>query len=68
MLKRYLVFSEEEYYPRGGMDDFVGDYNKKSDAILKAKECLKKDSRERWAHVYDQQKKKEIWTTKECEE
>ena len=26
-MKRYLVFIGHHYYPLGGMDDFVGDYD-----------------------------------------
>ena len=26
-MKRYLVFCGENYYPYGGMEDFIGDYD-----------------------------------------
>ncbi len=32
MLKRYLVFSFDQYYPGGGWNDFVGSYDTPTEA------------------------------------
>jgi len=33
MLKRYVLFNMDHYYPDGGMDDMVNDYDDLSEAI-----------------------------------
>lgn len=50
-MKRFLLFGGDTYYPRGGMDDFKGDYDTideaKNEALLK-RYCD-------WIHIYDQE-------------
>lgn len=56
-MKQYLAFYGAVYYPSGGMDDFIGDFDTKEEAI----ECIKlkneKDDygnfKNNWANVYD---------------
>ena len=40
-MKRYLTFYGAAYYPSGGMDDFIGDFDTKEEAI----ECIKTKKR-----------------------
>lgn len=56
-MKRYVVFIGEDYYPRGGFNDFVMDTDDKNEAIKKAKEV--EVDRFRWAQVYDTHEMKE---------
>jgi hypothetical protein len=46
-MKRYLLFCGESYYPVGGWDDFVGDF----DTVEEAKSATAKASD--WAHIVD---------------
>jgi hypothetical protein len=52
-MKRYLVFVGYDYYPQGGMHDFIRDY----DTIEEARAgCY--DHQEdvgMWGHIFDQQ-------------
>jgi hypothetical protein len=51
-MKRFLLFSGDEYYPCGGMNDFKGDY----DTLDEAKDALIKialDGDADWGHIYD---------------
>jgi hypothetical protein len=65
-MKRYLTFYGAVYYPRGGMDDFIGDFDTKEEAI----ECIKlKNEKEDggsfkycWANVYDTEDRIEVYT------
>ena len=47
-MKRFLVFSGTRYYPRGGWDDFRGDFDEQAPAIDAAR--AEKDD---WAQVVD---------------
>ena len=38
-MKRFLVFCGEDYYPQGGMNDFVGDF----DTLEECRVALKSD-------------------------
>lgn len=63
-MKRFLVFAGQSYYPEGGMDDFVGDYETLGAAEATAREKLlgtpgKWDDAD-WAHVYDTKNRKRI--------
>jgi hypothetical protein len=56
-MKRYLAFYGHDYYPGGGMNDFVGHYDTKEEAIEDI-DRTHKDYRNnswdhRWCHVYD---------------
>jgi hypothetical protein len=42
-MKRYLAFYWHNYYPGGGMNDFVGDYDTLEEAIQAVKKCHKDD-------------------------
>jgi hypothetical protein len=59
-MKRYLAFYGDNYYPNGGMDDFVGSY----DTLDEAKSAVSEEHLKRthpphyswdsmWAHIYD---------------
>lgn len=47
-LKRYLVFSGEDYYPAGGWEDFDASY----DTLAEAHAAIKTEAFT-WAHVVD---------------
>lgn len=47
-MKRYLIFAYNNYYPSGGMQDFVSDI----DNLLLLEDILK-DIKEDYFHVYD---------------
>ena len=50
MLKRYLLFQGETYYPDGGWNDFIGSY----DSIEEAENVLiNKDAKFTWWHIVD---------------
>ena len=53
-MNRYLSFFGDEFFPNGGMDDFLGDY----EDLFEAKEAitskqLKTMLTSSWGHVYD---------------
>ena len=48
MIKRFLVFAGDFYYPGGGWDDFRGDFETLEEAELKVKQ-LERD----WAQIID---------------
>lgn len=52
-MKRFLLFIGQEYYPKEGLDDFVGSYGSLDEAksILNAKRSKREFGR--WAHIYD---------------
>ena len=49
MLKRYLVFAGDTYYPNGGWHDFWYSFDTQDDAI----EIAKRFEHFEWAHVID---------------
>lgn len=53
-MNRYLAFFGDEFFPNGGMGDFLGDYKSLKDAreaiTTKELKCMLKAS---WGHVYD---------------
>lgn len=53
MLKRFLVFKGDDYYPSGGMRDFYTDYDTQEEALAELM-TLPVDHCGSWAHVYDQ--------------
>lgn len=61
-MKRYILFAGDEFYPNGGMGDFVEDFDNKSNA-LDLIERLKKDFGDwfDWFHVYDTEKMKMVF-------
>ena len=55
IMKRYLLFAGEDYYPSGGAKDLEGDF----DTIDEAVNALDhEDYRDCWAHVFDLTTKK----------
>ena len=54
-MKRYLLFSGDYYYPCGGMDDFIGDFDTYEDAVIAVSNKVWD-----WAHVYDTKLKKQM--------
>jgi hypothetical protein len=58
-VKRYLLFAGSTYYPDGGAEDFVGDFDSIERSEFKAFEHDKNtDRRLDWWHVFDTQEKK----------
>ena len=65
-MKRYLAFYGDNYYPNGGMDDFVGSFN----TIEGAKVAVMVEHSKRthpphhwenmWAHIYDSKADMEV--------
>lgn len=68
-MKRYLLFSGEQYYPGGGWTDFGGDF----DTVEEAMEAAGLSQRYNWAHIADVKLKKvilnqyETWESEEAE-
>ena len=55
-MERYMVFGGDEYYPVGGMNDFIGSFMFMKDAILEMNrkhEVLNNEFVNDWAHIYD---------------
>jgi hypothetical protein len=61
IMKRYLVFSFPEFYPSGGMEDFIGDF----DRLFEAMDALSK-SHHTTGHVYDTIEKKIVFENLPC--
>jgi len=63
-MKNYLAFYGYNYYPAGGMDDFIGDYDTKEEAIQAIEEAHKKDlpDDETWNWVWAN-----VWSIKDRE-
>jgi len=65
-MKRYLAFYGAVYYPGGGMDDFIGDFETKQEAI----DCIELKNKKEddgnfnycWANVYDTEDRIETYT------
>jgi hypothetical protein len=74
-MKRYMLFWGDNYYPNGGMDDFIGDYDTMDEAMQvfdsKVKEEIDNSYYEnkeqvmtyRWAMIYDLEKREKVWST-----
>ncbi len=65
-MKRYLAFYGAVYYPGGGMDDFIGDFDTKEEAIefIRATN-MKEDGGDfeyNWANVYDTKNRIEVYS------
>lgn len=56
-LKRFLAFAGRNYYPRGGWDDFEGDFEE----LESAKSFLLEEQKD-WAQIFDTETQKIIWT------
>ena len=63
-MKRYLIFLGLEYYPEGGMNDFLIDCDTLEECkIAINKEIKTSNYKERynWSHIYDTETKKIVW-------
>jgi hypothetical protein len=60
MNERYFIFAGSNFYPLGGMNDFIGSWNNVSAAIVGAKANIKKIEND-WAHVWDSEERVIIW-------
>ena len=66
-MKQYLVFYGSVYYPNGGMNDFIGDFDTKEEAIERIQKHHKVVSYSgtwaySWASVYDTKDRIEVYT------
>jgi len=65
-MKRYLAFYGSVYYPCGGMDDFIGDFETKQEAIDSIELKNKKEDGGNfnycWGNVYDTEDRIETYT------
>lgn len=66
-MKKYLAFYGSNYYPSGGMDDFIGDFDSKEDAIdfvIKQHEKENPNDTEweyHWGNVYDTENRIQVF-------
>lgn len=69
-MKRYLLFFGKEFYPKGGMGDFICDCNTVDECKIILSEKAKEDRYDTnddddtnyiFAHIYDLVEKKIIW-------
>lgn len=69
-MKQFLVFYGSIYYPSGGMDDFIGDYDNIDDAIAAVNKAAFDDRKYKadekweyaWGHIYDTNKREQVWS------
>lgn len=70
-MKRFMAFYGSVYYPSGGMDDFVGDFDSMEEALEAINRKNAEDStydtdevrwRYVWAHIYDTESRAEVWS------
>ncbi len=66
-MKRFMAFYGSVYYPSGGMDDFVGDFDSMEEALeaINRKNAEGSDEvrwRYAWAHIYDTESRAEVWS------
>jgi len=62
-MKNYLAFFGSDYYPSGGMNDLLGDFDTLDDAI----EAIQKEKSNSkygdvWAHVFSIKDNKEVYS------
>ena len=57
-MKRYLVFSGDNYYPSGGWNDFIRAFETLEDAMFLAKVKAKEND---WVHVTDLDTMETVW-------
>lgn len=51
--KRYWLFAGNVYYPKGGMGDFIGQFDDLNSAHAEAEVQVTKLGSARWAHILD---------------
>jgi hypothetical protein len=56
MIKRYILFQGERYYPHGGMEDYDGTYDTLEEAIANFGAYPL-----RWAHIIDRETLLFVW-------
>lgn len=67
-MKQYFAFYGDSYYPRGGMDDFVGDYDTIQEAIEAIEKAHLKNRPDdkvwewAWCNVWDSKDRIEVHT------
>ena len=67
-MKQYFAFYGNTYYPNGGMEDFVGDYDTKDEAIEAIKESHLKNRLDdeyweyAWGHIWDSKDRIIVYT------
>lgn len=70
-MKRYMAFVGSNYYPAGGMNDFIGSYETKELAIgAIEKDVIKNNIYDtieeqwefKWGHVFDTETMLEVWS------
>ena len=67
-MKQYLAFYGDCYYPSGGMDDFVGDYDTKEEAIEAIEKAHLKNRPDdkvwesAWGNVWDSKDRIKVYT------
>ena len=62
-MRRYLIFKGDDYYPKGGMDDFVIDYETIGECKIYINFMYKKWTKEvsdLWVQIYDTEDMKEV--------
>jgi hypothetical protein len=68
-MKQFLAFYGSNYYPSGGMSDFMNDFDTLEEAII----ALEKNEQQnrfsdqepwefRWGQIYDTEKRDIVWT------
>lgn len=64
-MKRYLAFYGWAHYPKGGMYDFIGDFDTKEEAIDGIEKHHKEEGyvwHDVWANVYDTNDRIEVYS------
>lgn len=56
--KRYWLFSGARYYPNGGMDDFVGDFDTTEEAKASVTTT---ETGDQWAEIYDSETREPVF-------
>ena len=61
-MNRYLAFFGDNYYPEGGMGDFLNDFDTLGDAMDAIQKAMDKPLLNLpWGHVYDTVNKEIVW-------
>jgi len=69
-MERYLAFLGDDYYPNGGMNDFLSDHKTVEEAKMAIEKEVEKEAKyhdneylweQRWAHIYDTVERKIVW-------
>jgi len=52
-MKKILLFAGYRYYPKGGWEDFKGDFDTYQEALIEGEELLNDGLGKDWYHVVD---------------